>query len=138
MHRFLVLTPIHSRSLWSPIRSSDSPDGRITTSVLNYVPSPEDQGTPLLCIASNPRDTTNFTIHDSWTLDIYCTSRNHLNSSDRLIYLLHSARAIHYTHSRDDCHVVNNARHTPRARQLRNARTNMSQPFSGARVAFPK
>ncbi|KAI1278393.1 Cell adhesion molecule 2 [Halotydeus destructor] len=51
-------------------RSSDSPDGKITTSVLNYVATAEDHGQLIVCMASNPRDSISH-LNDTLLLDIH-------------------------------------------------------------------
>ena len=48
-----------------------SPDGNVTLSILNYVPTIRDAGKYMACRAENP-ELPDATLEDGWKLEIYC------------------------------------------------------------------
>ena len=48
-----------------------SPDGNVTLSTLNYIPSVRDAGKFMACRAEN-RELPAATLEDGWKLEIYC------------------------------------------------------------------
>jgi len=49
-----------------------SPDGNVTLSVINYVPSVRDAGKYMSCRAGNPELPDASTLEDGWKLEIHC------------------------------------------------------------------
>ena len=48
-----------------------SPDGNVTLSILNYVPTVRDAGKYMACRAENP-ELPDATLEDGWKLEIHC------------------------------------------------------------------
>ena len=48
-----------------------SPDGNVTLSIINYVPSVRDAGKYMSCKAENP-ELPDSSIEDGWKLEIHC------------------------------------------------------------------
>ena len=48
-----------------------SPDGNVTLSIINYVPSVRDAGKYMSCRAENP-ELPDSSIEDGWKLEIHC------------------------------------------------------------------
>ena len=53
-----------------------SPDGNVTLSILNYVPTIRDAGKYMACRAENP-ELPDATLEDGWKLEIYCKLGKH-------------------------------------------------------------
>ena len=51
-----------------------SPDGNVTLSILNYVPTIRDAGKYMACRAENS-ELPDATLEDGWKLEIYCKGR---------------------------------------------------------------
>lgn len=56
-------------SIYSPFQTS--PDGNVTLSIINYVPSVRDAGKYMSCKAENP-ELPDSSIEDGWKLEIHC------------------------------------------------------------------
>jgi len=56
----------------SPFSPQTSPDGNVTLSVINYVPSVRDAGKYMSCRAGNPELPDASTLEDGWKLEIHC------------------------------------------------------------------
>ena len=53
--------------------SRTSPDGNVSLSILNYVPTVRDAGKYMACRAENP-ELPDATLEDGWKLEIHCES----------------------------------------------------------------
>lgn len=64
-----IITWMKGRKILKRIR--DYTKNNQTTSILNFVPSIEDNGKTLTCHSENPKVTGMF-IEDNWNLSVYC------------------------------------------------------------------
>ena len=64
-------------TVWNILQTS--PDGNVTLSILNYVPSIRDAGKYIACRAENS-ELPDATLEDGWKLEIHCKflSENYL------------------------------------------------------------
>ena len=66
-HRPLLSTPKKTHCIFF----QTSPDGNVTLSTLNYVPSVRDAGKFMACRAENP-EVPDATLEDGWKVEIHC------------------------------------------------------------------
>ena len=61
----------------SSTTTQTSPDGNVTLSIINYVPSVRDAGKYMSCRAENP-EIPDSSLEDGWKLEIHCECRKNM------------------------------------------------------------